>query len=486
MTLEDLLQQSLLPLELTTDELQQLSNALQNLPARSIRRLRNLPASQHVFFEALTAVPWNNHGYWWDESRGRPGAEPLYAAGGYFIQDAASMLPLTLLQPQPGETICDLCAAPGGKSTAIAEALDGSGWLLANEAIQSRLAPLELNLARTGSERYATTNCDPEQLADQLPQHFDAILVDAPCSGQTLIGKGKQSHSSMGAAAIELNAARQTRILDAAARLVRPGGRLVYSTCTLATAENEHQVETFLERHPDWELVSLKAMRTQGLVGDDSTLQALEVLQSPLLDGCFRVWPHRDRCAGGFAALLKKRGDNQTPLDTPHADIAVDSHERKSRTKPNKKGENRSRFRPKTWDSQLPAELASWGELQWAEAAVGAQQAFAWPDKLPEGWLELIHGGPEVAYKKGSQWFPSHALALRNKWKPNLVIELTDDETKRFMSGETLDIKGRISLEGSGWCVARWQHLSLGWLKLVDTIGKNHVPKPARLNLQTS
>jgi 16S rRNA C967 or C1407 C5-methylase (RsmB/RsmF family) len=101
MTLEDLLQQSLLPLELTADELQQLSNSLQNLPARSIRRLRNLPASQHAFFEALTAVPWNIHGYWWDESRGRPGGEPLYAAGGYFIQDAASMLPLT---PSPATT----------------------------------------------------------------------------------------------------------------------------------------------------------------------------------------------------------------------------------------------------------------------------------------------------------------------------------------------------------------------------------------------
>lgn len=472
MTLEELLQQSLLPIELDREDIQRLSESLQSLPARSIRRLPNLDATHHTFFDSLESISWHPNGYWWDESRGRPGAESMYAAGGYFIQDAASMLPLTLLNARPGEWICDLCAAPGGKSTAIAEALGDSGWLLANEAIQSRLAPLELNLARTGSDRYLTSNLDPEQLAQKLPQQFDALLVDAPCSGQTLIGKGKQSYSSMGSAAIELNAARQVRILDAAAQLVRPGGRLVYSTCTLATAENEQQVAAFLERHPSWELVPL---------------DSLSAHQSPLLAGCYRLWPHRDRCAGGFAALLYRRPSEKEPLIRHERNDSTDTaEERNSRAKSRKRDENRSRIRARSWDSEVPTELEQWGELDWITAAMGQQQAFAWPEALPEGWFELLHGGPEVAYKKGTQWFPSHALALRRNWRPAHSVNLTDDETKRFMAGETIDLSDRVNTETPPWCVARWQELPLGWLKIVGTIGKNHIPKPARLHLQSS
>lgn len=479
MTLEELLQRSLQPLELDPEELQQLSESLQSLPARSIRRWLHLDSSHKVFFESLEPIAWHQQGFWWDEARGRPGAECLYAAGAYFIQDAASMLPITLLAPHPGELICDLCAAPGGKATAIAEALGDSGWLLANEAIQSRLAPLELNLARTGSDRYVTTNCDPEQLAQQLPHQFDAILVDAPCSGQTLIGKGKQSYSSMGESAIELNAARQTRILDAAEQLVRPGGRLVYSTCTLATAENEVQVESFLQRHPDWELVSVDSLIQQ--LGASNTLLAETLLrhQSLILPGCYRLWPHRDRCAGGFAALLRKKEGDFQPVEPVVPD-------RKSRTKREKRDENRSRFRPKTWNHDLPQEWTQWGQFTSGTVAVGQQQAFVWPDELPVGWLDLVHGGPEVSYKKGSQWFPAHALALRRNWKPMQSIELTDDETKRFMMGETVDLKGRNNPHSGDWCIAQWRQLPLGWLKYVDTIGKNHIPKPARLHLHST
>lgn len=459
MTLEDLLQQSLLPLELDPAELHRLGLALQNLPARSIRRSPTLAADHQAFFESLEPIAWHRDGFWWDETRGRPGSETLYAAGGYFIQDAASMLPLSLLSPKPGEIICDLCAAPGGKATAIAEMLIDSGWLLANEAIQSRLAPLELNLARTGSDRYITTNCDPEQLAELLPQQFDALLVDAPCSGQTLIGKGKQSYSSMTQAAIELNAARQARILDAAARLVRPGGRLVYSTCTLATAENETQVKAFLQRHPDWKLASPEPS-----------------MHSPLLSGCYRLWPHRDRCAGGFAALLQHQGDTQPTLEMP-------SEERKNHSKKDKKSKNQSRFRAKEWNSELPRELAEWGSLPATNVAAGEHQAFAWPNELPVGWLELVHGGPEVCYKKGTQWFPAHALALRRNWHPNRTVELTDPETRRFMAGETIDLSTHHYPDSSEWCLARWQKLPLGWLKQVGAIGKNHIPKSARLHL---
>jgi len=486
--LEELLQAAVVPITLDKDELQQLAFSLQQLPARSIRRDERCGTSQADFFAGLEKVRWHKNGLWWDESRGRPGGEPLYAAGGYFIQDAASMLPLTLLNVQPGEIVCDLCAAPGGKATAIAESLVDSGWLLANEAIQSRLAPLELNLARSGSDRYMTSNCDPEFLAQHLSDQFDALLVDAPCSGQTLIGKGKQSYAAMHAASIEMNAARQVRILDAAARLVRPGGRLVYSTCTLATAENEHQVEAFLQRHRDWETVPYESMLQHAGQRVDNAAQCSEnageifkELRSPLLPGCYRLWPHRHRCAGGFAALLqRKRFAEQAVALREGASV-----ERKSHTHSSQKRENRGRSQAKAWNSAAPAELSVWGESRFATVVSSAQQAFAWPEQPPAGWLDLLHGGPEIAYRKGSHWFPAHALALRTAWKPRHSIELTAEQTKRVMAGESLPGDDWHHAESAGWCVARWHGLPLGWLKFVGTAGKNHIPKSARLHLQS-
>ena len=485
MALEALISSLLEPIQLAPSELQRLGETLQSLPARSIRRKRcsadlDLDFLSTDFFSTLQPIAWHPYGYWWDEARGRPGAEPLYAAAGYFIQDAASMLPLSLLDPQPGEIVCDLCAAPGGKATAIAEAIGEQGWLLANEAIQSRLAPLELNLARTGSDRYITTNMDPERLAECLPSQFDAVLVDAPCSGQTLIGKGKQSYSSLSPAAIELNASRQQRILAAAAKLVRPGGRLVYSTCTLATRENEEQIDLFLQSHANWEAgvshpASLKIS------------EALPQLESPIRPGSYRLWPHRDRCAGGFAALLHCRAPaSLSPLDEEefeelsHRDIG-----RKKRAKHLKTGANRLGFGPLAEIPEIRSDLGQWGELSATEFAVGAVQAFAWRDSLPAGWLALLHGGPEIAYKKGSQWFPAHGLALRNPsgWKPSRQIELETGEVSRFMAGETIRVGGRSQATESGWNVATWNRLPLGWLKVVDGIGKNHIPKSARLNL---
>ncbi len=501
MDLKSLLHKSLLPIELTDPELQQLSESLLARPARSIRKAIHLSQKFDSFFEALSPVPWHAAGYWWDELRGRPGGEPLYAAGGFYIQDAASMLPLTLLAPQPGEIICDLCAAPGGKATAIAEELGESGWLLANETIQSRLAPLELTLARTGSERYVVSNCDPDFLAEQVPNQFDAILCDAPCSGQTLIGKGKQSLSSISSQAIELNASRQTRILDAAAQLVRPGGRIVYSTCTLASAENELQATHFIARHPDWYIETPAELQTR-LSGRSPQVDfVLSNLKSPLHEGCYRIWPHRDHCAGGFAVVLvRKPTDNSTETDSTQAlessslqePIEAIEEERghylsKNRRKhPAAKSDKRPEPMMRLKVAPRPIETEQWGSLRAPFVVSGDMQTFAWPEPPPESWLAIIHGGPEIAYRKGEHWFPSHALALRrsSNWSPLTTIELSKNEVIRYMAGEALAIAQRSATTHNGWALATWEGEPLGWLKVVDGVGKNHLPKGARSHLQ--
>jgi 16S rRNA C967 or C1407 C5-methylase (RsmB/RsmF family)/NOL1/NOP2/fmu family ribosome biogenesis protein len=491
--LEQLIADSLKPLELPESEIQAIAEALLELPPRSIRRTLHLPASENSFFENGSRVPWHRDGYWWDESKGRPGAELLYAAGGYFIQDAASMLPLSLLQPAPGEMICDLCAAPGGKATAIAEALAQDGWLLANETIESRLAPLELNLARTGTNRYIVSSCDPEELSMQLPQQFDALLVDAPCSGQTLIGKGKQSLSSISRSTIELNGARQQRILDAAAVMVKPGGRMVYSTCTLATYENEFQIQSFLERHPNWRIETRDELATRLLLQNSrSTIDEILKLESPIAAGCYRLWPHRDRCAGGFAASMictdspfssQQSTSNFEPIDSPspsHRDL----ERQPNRTYRKNISRNRDRSQRdrgnRSGELLETLELEQWGEVGEKSFHTGANQVFGWPELPPEKLLSLLKGGPEIAYQKGTQWNPSHGLAMRplGRWQPKQTVELDATQAKRFMAGESLS-----PIYGQGWVVATWHNLPLGWLKVVGGTGKNHLPKAARMNI---
>ena len=182
----------------------------------------------------------------------RPGGWLAYGTGAYYVQDAASLLTLALAAIRPGEVVCDLCAAPGGKSTGLAETLPPDGWLLANEPIRSRVDVLAMNLARHGSTRHGITSLDPDTLAARLPRAFDLVVVDAPCSGQSMLGEGKQTASAFLTSTVAHAAARQRRILAAAAALTRPGGRIVYATCTFAPAENEEIVTEFLATHPDW------------------------------------------------------------------------------------------------------------------------------------------------------------------------------------------------------------------------------------------
>ena len=204
-------------------EWEALVEAMHSRPPKAIR-LRHVGA--HGLAEPLPTpfatepIPWFEWGRF-ATSENRPGQYLHHAAGAYYIQDAASQLALKLLAVQPGERIADVCASPGGKASAILEIVGpGGGFLLANESIRNRVPALAWNLARVGYPRYAVTNLDPELLAQQLSGSFDGVLVDAPCTGQTLVGRGKQKALAFSTDQVLHAAARQRRILEAAAQLV--------------------------------------------------------------------------------------------------------------------------------------------------------------------------------------------------------------------------------------------------------------------------
>jgi NOL1/NOP2/fmu family ribosome biogenesis protein len=332
--------------------------------------------------------------------------------------------------------VCDLCAAPGGKATALLEMLGNRGFLLANEPIRSRVPPLSYNLARTGSDRYAVSSMDPDALADRLAGQFDLVLVDAPCSGQALLARGRQSAAALTSRQILHSAARQRRILSAAVRLTRPNGRLIYSTCTFAEAENEQQMQLLVEQN----------------AVNPYPVDRLESYQCQA--ACYRLWPQRHQCAGSFTASMQV--------------VSGDSASWSAGRRPRRKQ-----------TAKPPADLRRWFAVDEEQLRLDSREAaiLGWPADAPE-WLERIAmGGPELMHRTGQTWKPSHAAALRRVDRARSLrsIEVDDATAKEFLSGRP------IPCHSTGWQVVRHQGRPLGWIKAGSGIGKNHLPQAARL-----
>ena len=422
-------------------EWEALVEAMHSRPPKAIR-LRHVGA--HGLAEPLPTpfatepIPWFEWGRF-ATSENRPGQYLHHAAGAYYIQDAASQLALKLLAVQPGERIADVCASPGGKASAILEIVGpGGGFLLANESIRNRVPALAWNLARVGYPRYAVTNLDPELLAQQLSGSFDGVLVDAPCTGQTLVGRGKQKALAFSTDQVLHAAARQRRILEAAAQLVRAGGRLVYSTCTFAVEENEDVIGNFLCDNNHWHA---------------EPVMGLSRWASGREPGGYRLYPHRDGCAGAYSILLRHKATNAVSEDS-----------------------NAMAVEPSEWQAvQVGDEIV--GEMAGSTLMEHRQRITA----LPTGESELLRGveceGLEISYQPKKQWMPSHALALRRDaaWRPARTIDLDDSDAVRFMRGETLPAAG------VGWCVVRWRGHPLGWVRMNAMRGNNGLPPAARL-----
>ena len=234
--------------------------------------------------EALTAlfrmekVPWAEHGYYYPADV-FPGRHPYHEAGLYYIQEPSAMAPVGRLEIKPGERVLDLCAAPGGKSTQIGALLHGQGLLVSNEINPSRAKILSENVERMGLANACVTNESPERLAEVFPEYFDKILVDAPCSGEGMFRKNEIALTEWSEENVRLCGERQDGILNEAAKMLRPGGRLVYSTCTFSEWENEGSIQRFLERHPEFTLLESQ-----------------------------RIYPHKVRGEGHFLATLQRRG----------------------------------------------------------------------------------------------------------------------------------------------------------------------------------
>ena len=279
-------------------ELDDFLAALKGEPALALRINPLRPGAHSAAAEFCgDPVPWAENGFYLRPGV-RPGASLAHACGAFYLQEASAMLSAAVLGARPGERILDLCAAPGGKTTQIAAAMRGRGVLVSNEPVPSRARILAENLERLGVVNAIAVCAYPEALAARWPEWFDAVLVDAPCSGEGMFRREPAARAEWRPGAPAGCARRQAEILDRAAELLRPGGRLVYSTCTFNRLEDEGSVESLLQRHPEFSLEDFAlpgAGRSEG--------------------GMLRAWPHRLRGDGHFVARLRKRGGE--PVGVP-------------------------------------------------------------------------------------------------------------------------------------------------------------------------
>lgn len=442
-------------------------------------------------FARLTGVPWAENGYYY-QAGDQPGRHPFHAAGVYYIQEPSAMAPVELLGVKPGERVLDLCAAPGGKSTQIAAKLMGQGLLLCNEIHPARAKILSENIERMGVVNACVTNETPERLAEAFSRYFDRVLVDAPCSGEGMFRKNDGACEEWSPENVRMCAERQAEILDCAAEMLCPGGRLVYSTCTFAPEENEGSVSRFLQRHPEFSLMPADVMETEkerlGLRGCDG-LPAYAENPVPGLEGALRMAPYRIKGEGHFAAVLQKEGSLPQGFRRSAAGGSLKGVTEKELGEFPQFCRENLRRAGQAASAGGGVQVPSVPEL--LEAAAGGQpgapryirfgeNVYLAPAEMPglKG-LKVLRPGLHLGELKKNRFEPSHALALA--LSPRDVLHRWDlkadsPETAAYLNGQTFPADGE-----KGWYLVCADGFGMGWGKLAGGVMKNHYPRGLRL-----
>lgn len=416
-------------------------------------------------------VSWADEAYYFDENV-RPGKHPYHEMGLYYIQEPSAMSAAALLAPKPGMRVLDLCAAPGGKSTQLATYLGDSGLLVSNEINTQRSRILSQNIERMGIKNAIVTNEDSFVLASHFPGFFNAIQVDAPCSGEGMFRKLPEAIEQWSMENVAICAARQKEILDNAAVMLKPGGVIVYSTCTFSKEENEDVIEYFLERHPDF------------------TLEEME-----------RFWPHKVDGEGHFVAKLVRRGSvNELGADydvcedscnkVEDTGLKADRKTKKNKNSKNRKNETKPALTKENMkllseflDETISEDVAAW--IKNSRLVMFGEQLYRLPDmEVDIKGLKVQRAGLHIGEFKKQRFEPSHSLALALKLNDaKNLVKLTCDnpQTIGFFNGQSVVLSDEQTAEcKKGWALVCVDGYTAGWGKVNGTQVKNHYPKGLR------
>lgn len=390
------------------------------------------------FAEKVT--PFSPDGYY--VSADKLGKHPLHHAGAFYIQEPSAMSAVTALGVEPGDKVLDLCAAPGGKSTQIAACLGGTGLLWANEVVRPRAHILLSNIERMGVKNAVVSNMDAGALCHRLEGYFDKILVDAPCSGEGMFRKDKEAIFEWSVEHSLACAERQKLILDSAVSALRPGGVMVYSTCTFSRDENEGVVEHFLQAHPDFELIDT------GCTFGEPTLQYAR-----------RVFPYHGG-EGHFVAKFRKNGGKAYKG-------AMFRYREPAK-------EERSAIDRFITDILRNPSFRHYSVIN--DRILDLPDAELLPDL--EG-MNILRAGIKLGDFKKGRIEPHHNLATvltPYEFKRRIKMDWNDQLAAKYISGEELELDKWIN----GWVVLSVNGLTLGLGKAVDGRLKNKYPKGLR------
>ena len=408
------------------------------------------------FALSLSPVPFSPVGFSLREEF-KAGADPWHHAGAFYMQEPSAMSAVTVLAPRPDERVLDLCAAPGGKSTQIAAALCGQGLLWSNEYVRSRASALVQNLERCGVTNTVVSNMDTAPLCERLAGQFDAVLADVPCSGEGMFRKEPDALTMWSEENIALCTARGADILEAAAKAVRVGGRLVYSTCTFAPEENERQIARFLLSHPDFTLTPIDVSWGRAAFSWERVAAfAPDIDGSELpLTRARRIFP-ADGGEGHFIALLTRQGDDAVPPFAPAG--KADTHAAACRAL---------------------MEDCFFEFPDGRFVTVGDTVRLLPPDLPDTNGLYLVAAGVAAATVCRDRLEPCHGIfqSMRpEQCRRVLSLSRSDPRTAAFLRGEAVPAPNL-----NGWTAVAVDGVVTGFGKVSGGVLKNRYPKALRL-----
>ena len=424
------------------------------LSADDFRKISPFPLGECVPWchSAFTLTPYPSSSGKGDLMR-EPGKHPYHLAGLYYLQDPSAMSAAELLAPRPGERVLDLTAAPGGKTTHIASLMQEQGLLVANEIKTKRINHLVVNMERWGTANVVVINETPERVADHFGAYFDRVLVDAPCSGEGMFRKDMGARLDWSEEMVAGCAVRQTNILRVAAHLVRPGGHLLYSTCTFAPEEDEAVMARFLQEHPDFEVETLPQL--PGFMPGHPEWIHLGA-EADLLRGAVRLFPHRLTGEGHFACLLQRKDGPANELTFPARWMKIPTPEWKVW----------QTFREETLKVNFPSE----------RLRMQGDRLYFVPEDVPDlKGLRMTIPGIWLGNFKKERFEPAHPLALYlrpGQAHNELALAADSREMAAYLRGESLLGEGK-----PGWTLVTVDSWPLGWGKRVQGMLKNHFPR---------
>ena len=418
----------------------------------------------------LKKIPWIHNGFYYDGENCQPAKHPYYFAGLYYLQEPSAMTPADRLPVEPGDKVLDVCAAPGGKATELGARLNGTGVLAANDLSNSRAKGLLKNIELMGIGNVLVLSEEPGKLIPYFTEYFDKILIDAPCSGEGMFRKDRKMIRAWEEHGPDYFAKIQKSIITQAAQMLRPGGMILYSTCTFSPEENEQTIEYLLNQFPDFDVCEI-----DGYEGFACGMPEVTASKDKRLSRTVRIFPHRMKGEGHFLALLKKQS-----ADTP--DTFTDSQDGHPAAKHDRKSAVRGNIKTGTGRKTLPEELTDFladvrREFDPGRFDIRADKVYYMPEGLPAlNGIRFLRTGLFLGELKKKRFEPSQAFAMNLKKEeyPRIIdLPVSDERVIKYLKGETLDVEDIVSPKEKGWYLVCVDGYPLGFGKLAGQILKN-------------